>query len=328
MKAETLHIKAKKANADTWFEIVSDRLNVQVDGNKLHLDPTIGSGFICNTKLQSGLSYLTADVWLKVDFVYERNLNPGEDFYLILIGLSPGPILYFQDKEYAFDKEDNFKAIIISPNTPSTLYVKKHESLRMLNILVSKKWIEDNVMDSRNKIYIKQILKSKSPLVLKEDFDPKHRDLIKALFNFRYKDKIKKLSAVVSTISFLVKSISERVLGIEKQLLNDEEAKAIESVCLELQRSWKKFPSLSKLSRIANMGESSFKRKFKIYTSVSPYQFYLKIKLEKARDMLENKEMSVSEVGYECGYSNLSHFTRQFKKVFGILPKDVKDGIS
>ena len=325
MNNKKLHIKATLANPETWFSKFAERVDGLVVGNRLQLDLSIGSGYISNNEMQPGLSYITADVWLNIDFVYERVFKPGEEYYLVVIGLSPGPILSHSDgEEIIFDTYDHFKAIIISPNTPTTLYVKNQESLRMLNIFVSKQWIEDNIMDPGNKEYIRQILESDAPLALTEEFDYIHREMIKALFNSRYRDKIQKLSAVVSIISFLVKSISERLLRISNNNMESQDEEAIKRVCTELKNKWISFPSIQELARVAKMGESSFKAKFKRYTGISPYQYYLKIKLAKAMDFLVNTEMSVSEIGYACGYSNLSHFSRQFKKEFGMLPNEIQ----
>lgn len=44
-------------------------------------------------------------------------------------------------------------------------------------------------------------------------------------------------------------------------------------------------------------------------------------KMNLARQLLDTKIYSVSDVGYQLGYSNLSHFTEAFKKEFGINPK-------
>ena len=54
------------------------------------------------------------------------------------------------------------------------------------------------------------------------------------------------------------------------------------------------------------------------------YKYFQEYRMEKARNLLSTKDLNVSEVGYEIGYSNLSHFSDAFRKQFGILPKQYK----
>lgn len=71
-----------------------------------------------------------------------------------------------------------------------------------------------------------------------------------------------------------------------------------------------------------NMSESSLCQYFKKMTGVTPNQYYTKIKLEKAREML--KCTSVTETAFNLGYLNISYFIMIFKKTYGLTPKQYK----
>jgi len=80
--------------------------------------------------------------------------------------------------------------------------------------------------------------------------------------------------------------------------------------------------SIKEIAYNLNMSESSLCQYFKKVTGISPNQYYTKIKLEKAKEML--KSQSVTETAFNLGYLNISYFIMIFKKVYGLTPKQYK----
>jgi len=78
--------------------------------------------------------------------------------------------------------------------------------------------------------------------------------------------------------------------------------------------------SLNELANEANLSQFYFIRSFKEQTGKTPYEFLLDIRIEKACEMLREKEMKVAEICYLSGFNNQSHFTSVFKRKVGISP--------
>ena len=78
--------------------------------------------------------------------------------------------------------------------------------------------------------------------------------------------------------------------------------------------------SVAVLAEGACMSESAFAHLFKNCTGTSPYQFLKQLRLEHARGLLLENH-TVSEAARRVGYSNLSHFIREFKRYFGGTPR-------
>jgi AraC-like DNA-binding protein len=252
--------------------------------------------------------------------IYNRLPEVEEEHYLVIISLTDGPTFtHLDNREYRFKLSDNFSALIVPPSILSQMKAIKGEEVLLLTIVVGRKWIEDNIIGNDENSYIQQLLNAGHPIPIVEQFNLNHRERIEKLFYLRFRDKIQKLSCVIELISYLINSIS-RKKGYNYSLINSSDMKLILESCRIIEQNWKAFPSIKSLATQVKMGESNFKLKFKKVTGSSPYQFYLKIKMEKAKEMLQNSNNSISEIGYQCGYTNLSHFSRQFKREFGVLP--------
>lgn len=66
-----------------------------------------------------------------------------------------------------------------------------------------------------------------------------------------------------------------------------------------------------------NMSKFQFIREFKSHSGISPYQFFLNCKVEHARQAIEKHKDVYSAVA-ECGFVDLTHLNRHFKRVFGV----------
>ncbi len=80
--------------------------------------------------------------------------------------------------------------------------------------------------------------------------------------------------------------------------------------------------SISLLAYDLNMSEANFSNSFKKVMGVTPKEYITNLKLMKAKEML--KSQNVTEVAYDLGYDNISHFIALFKNKYGITPKQFK----
>lgn len=77
--------------------------------------------------------------------------------------------------------------------------------------------------------------------------------------------------------------------------------------------------NLEQLSQEFGISKFQFIRKFKANTGFTPYQYFLNTKLNQARKYLDSKKDLYGAI-VEFGFSDLSHFNRHFKRVYGITP--------
>ena len=84
--------------------------------------------------------------------------------------------------------------------------------------------------------------------------------------------------------------------------------------------------TMEKLCERANMEKSQFYSYYKKFFSSTPHNDLIEVRLDKAKNLLTNQALSISQTAELCGFSNLSHFSRYFKKHCGCSPKEWRLG--
>lgn len=79
---------------------------------------------------------------------------------------------------------------------------------------------------------------------------------------------------------------------------------------------------VDQLAEAMNMSRSSFHRKIKGVTDITPNDFIKLIRLKKAAQLLTEGEYQVGEISILVGFNSASYFAKQFQKQFGVLPKE------
>lgn len=74
--------------------------------------------------------------------------------------------------------------------------------------------------------------------------------------------------------------------------------------------------NLDVISKELNLSKFQFIRVFKAHTGISPYQYYLNYKIERAKQLIEKNGDIYSAVA-ECGFVDLTHLNKHFKSVYG-----------
>lgn len=77
---------------------------------------------------------------------------------------------------------------------------------------------------------------------------------------------------------------------------------------------------LEDFAKLTHRSLSTFKRDFQKYYDQSPGKWLLQKRLDYSAVLLKNPAMNVSQVALDCGFEDLSHFSRAFKGKFGVSP--------
>jgi AraC family transcriptional regulator len=98
----------------------------------------------------------------------------------------------------------------------------------------------------------------------------------------------------------------------------------IKNVCAHIKHNLKTKLDLDTLSKVSGLSPFYFQRIFKQIMGVTPNTYILKLKLEKAKELLMNTRMSITEISLECGFQNIPYFSHVFKQHLGMPPVEYR----
>jgi len=78
--------------------------------------------------------------------------------------------------------------------------------------------------------------------------------------------------------------------------------------------------NLNAIGEVLGVSTSHLNAVFKSYTSMTPYQYFISIKIRKAKELLEAGSLAIKEVAFRLGFDDQYYFSRLFKKKAGIPP--------
>jgi AraC-like DNA-binding protein len=78
--------------------------------------------------------------------------------------------------------------------------------------------------------------------------------------------------------------------------------------------------SVDEFARMAQRSVTTFKREFQEYYHTSPGKWLTHHRLEHAKLLLYTSRKTISEIAYDCGFENISHFSRIFKEKYSLSP--------
>ncbi|SUJ06325.1 HTH-type transcriptional regulator gadX [Sphingobacterium spiritivorum] len=115
------------------------------------------------------------------------------------------------------------------------------------------------------------------------------------------------------------KKINIREHAVKKEIAQGSEPFTIlrDRLICQLHRPW---PALEILASEHNMSKTKFVQSFTRIFGKNYSQFYLDARMEKAAKMIL-EGVSISVTGMEVGYTNLGHFSKIFKRYYGISPR-------
>lgn len=84
----------------------------------------------------------------------------------------------------------------------------------------------------------------------------------------------------------------------------------------------------TKLSREAGLSRRQLERLFKRHIGVGPKKAFLRMRLEKAKQVIQYTDQTIMRIAINFGYESQDHFSKSFRAHFGVLPREMRKGLA
>lgn len=160
------------------------------------------------------------------------------------------------------------------------------------------------------------------------DIPPEARRVIQDMLGCTYSEDLREHYLQAKLMELIVVLTGELTDQPQRQLreikLSDSDRAGLKEVKRILNACYADSPTIPELVRPAMMNENKLKRAFKQQYGKSIHAYIIEKRMEKARELLESGEVSVSEAAHQVGYTNTSYFISRFRQMYGTNPGALK----
>jgi AraC family transcriptional regulator len=83
--------------------------------------------------------------------------------------------------------------------------------------------------------------------------------------------------------------------------------------------------SLAEIAEAVALSPFHFTRSFKLATGLTPHQYLIKSRVDRAKRLLEKTDLPLAEISYRAGFNSQSHFTTVFRRMTRLTPKAYRE---
>ncbi|HZG25718.1 MAG TPA: AraC family transcriptional regulator [Chitinophagaceae bacterium] len=304
----------------------SEKFNFPVRNGLLSFPARVGEGYVRKIAFSPEFRILMHRYKLNEDFIIIRNpAKVPNDLISIFFYNNEKPLdlVYNEEKSVKFSRKNesaiqvttnDLNSIIRFPANTETHYIvvgiTSQKLAALLNVEKSNTLIETVTSGVASFLYfesmqveIQQILKHIFSINANEILSPFYIQIKVQELLFHLFDKLIKRENTAH--KHINNDDVERLMNLRNIILSDLSVP----------------PSLPSLAPMIGMSETKMKQLFKQTFGDSIYNYFQKVRMEEAAFLLKQGGYSVSEVGLELGFTNLSHFSKLFEKHYEVTPK-------
>ena len=316
-------------NFENWLAGFATKLDATLHDRTLTFPSRLGEGIILARNVNPHFSYAIMNFRLNSDL--EMHRESGSKGFIISFSQvetqKESPLLpsaAIAEKKSLF-RNDIF---LTEASDVATLRFTAGTTVRRLLIFCSHELAMQYLpsdLFAKLAAFSKANTDSENPLFI----NLTHRTMLKELFEIKDNDpvsQIKRLSTVIHLIERSLHSFLRQEQAALPRTVKKTDLESMQHIEHILSSRLEGFPSLESLAHEVFMSTSKLKNLFKQVYGHTLYDYYNKSRLQRARELLSNGQVSIKQAGSEIGFSNLSHFAKAFRKEFGLLPRDLVKG--
>ncbi|GAB3919919.1 helix-turn-helix transcriptional regulator [Larkinella terrae] len=293
-------------------------LGAEVKNRRLIIPEQYGSGYCAGFVFNEHIRLMIMNYKLKEDLEVE---NPDVN------GAERRILFKFQNVIPKPDAAPNGRQIpsvfIATSRINAHAVIPVHSNTSVINIEVDAGYLQGLFDLSEKSPVLQSLLENAQPLLFEEMVFPSLLPIVEEMVNESVAEPFELFFLRVKAEELICRLLMELEKRDGKQLyaLNSQDIQVIYKLKEQVLDHLETPPVISDLAARAHMSPTKLKRLFRQIFGTSIFSYYQTFRMKEAARLLQSEKRSVSEVGYQLGFTNLSHFSRIFEKHIGLKPK-------
>ncbi len=119
--------------------------------------------------------------------------------------------------------------------------------------------------------------------------------------------------------------MASRTLQPEQVISETSQDSVVRKAMLLIEQNLQSPMPLADVSGQLGIGRRQLERRFQRDVQLSPAEYRSKLRIERAKWLLQNTDLDIFEVGLECGFQNGAHFARSIRRSLGASPTQIRN---
>jgi len=309
-----------------FFNFFAEALGVPIINSAFKIPAWLGVGSVRRVDIGDDFKLTICHFRLKEDLVLNRkgSKDPAAHLGIIFYNHEEPASLVTGGGEQRFFSRYNDMAIQIASNTlDSTITYPAFGEVYNTTITITPARLQLLLEDIPPNALIDAILNPKEPYLFYESMGTETQMILKQITEPKSDDGFAKFFYTHKAEALLYNVFNQlyKRQSSPHNPVNKADAEKLFVIRENILSNLSEPPSLPDLAKLAGISETKMSILFKQVFGDSIYNYYQTARMEQAAYLLRHKNYSVSEAGYELGFSNLSHFTRLFERHHQQKPK-------
>ena len=296
-------------------------LRTEVKNHRLDIPENFGQGYCTGFIFNEHIRMLILNYELKKDLVVE---NPDIN--------TPARNILFKFQNI-FPEAETLPAGKYFKTTPSVLIATRslnadvgipiHTHTATINIEVDANYLNSLFGLTEKSPVLQSLLQNTQPLLFEQLIYPSLQKIVDEILSGSVDEAFKVFFLRVKAEELVCRLLMKLEKRDEKRLyaLNNQDIQTIYKVKKQILEHLSNPPVIKDLAVSAGMSPTKLKRLFRQIFGNSIFNYYQEFRMKEAALLLKDERLSVSAVGYQLGFTNLSHFSRVFQEHIGMKPK-------
>jgi AraC-like DNA-binding protein len=301
-------------------------IGAAVNNNLLMMPEYLGEGYIRRLVFGQNFKITLHRYLLKEDLIIKRNSSDLRNDLLTIFFYNneqPLGIAFNDDPLVLFSQRDESAIQVTSNDLSSTIRFPAGYNIHYVVVAITPEYLMELLAVQDPNVLIQTVTGSGNSFLFFESMNSETKLLLKNITSVNLSNHLSHfyMNIKVQELLYLLFHQLASRESITHQSINSADAERLLHIRNEVLKDLSVPPILHELASIAAMSETKLKQLFKQTFGDTIYNYYQQARMEEAAFLLKQGDRTVAEVGYELGFSNLSHFSRLFEKHYGLNPK-------